>query len=138
MKYNVITDMDGYVQIIRHTGTAMDFIELDLGDYDLSEDRIHAYKIGKNKLIFDEVKYQQILDEKQAVADQKEIADLEEKLNDTDWIVARWGEEIVALSNPVTWVADVVKINVKYAKEYKETFANRKKWRERIEELQGK
>ena len=76
--------------------------------------------------------------EKQKVADEKEIADLEQKLNETDYIIARWGEEIVSLDNPITWIADVIKINVKYAKEYKEAFANRKVWRERIEELRRK
>ena len=135
MKYYVVTDAQGYVQMIKHTGTKMDFVELDLSAYDLTEDRIHAYKLGKNELIFDDLKYEDILREKQKVADDKEIAELEQKLNDTDWIIARWGEEIVSLTNPVTWVADVIKINTKYAKEYKETFALRKTWRARIEEL---
>lgn len=138
MKYNVVTDVEGYVQIIRHTGTKLDFIELDLEKYDLSEDRIHAYKLGRNELIFDEAKYREIIDAKQKIADEKEIAELEQKLNETDYIIARWGEEIVSLNNPITWVADVIKINTKYAKEYKEAFANRKTWRERIEELRSK
>ena len=138
MKYYVVTDAKGYVMMIKHTGTKMDFIELDLEKYDFSEDRMYAYKLGKNELIFDDLKYQEILREKQKVADEREIEDLEQKLNDTDWIIARWGEEIVSLTNPVTWVADVIKINTKYAKEYKETFANRKTWRARIEELRSK
>ena len=138
MKYQVITDSKGYVSIIRHTGTIKDFVELDLDEYDLSENRLHAYKLGKNELIFDEVRYQEILDELQHNADQKEIADLKEKLNETDYIIARWGEELVGLDNPLTWIADVIKINLKYSKEYKEALANRKKWRERIEELENK
>jgi len=138
MKYNVVTDADGYVQIIRHTGTKLDFAELDLSKYDLTEDRMHAYKLGRNELIWDEAKYQEILNEKQKEADLKEIADLEQKLKDTDYIIARWGEEIVSLDNPLTWVSDVIKINLKYASQYKEAFANRKRWRERIEELRSK
>lgn len=138
MKYNVVTDADGYVQIIRHTGTRLDFVELDLSKYDLTEDRMHAYKLGRNELIFDEAKYQEILNEKQKEADLKEIADLEQKLNDTDYIIARWGEEIVSLDKPLTWITDVIKINLKYASLYKEAFANRKRWRERIEELRSK
>ena len=138
MRYEVITDFEKYVQIIRHTGTPRDFVELDLSKYDLADDRIHAYKLGKNELIWDQSKYDAILAEKQKEADEAEIADLEQKLNGTDYIIARWGEEIISCQNPVTWVADVVKINIKYLKEYKETFANRKAWRARIEELMKK
>lgn len=137
MKYEVITNNQGYVQIIRHTGTKRDFVELDLDKYDLTEDRIFAYKLGKNELIFDEKRYQEILDAKQHKADLKEIADLKEKLNGTDWIMAKWVEEILALNNPLTWVADVIKINIKYMKDYSQTIADRKAWRERIEELGG-
>jgi hypothetical protein len=137
MKYEVITDLQGYVQVLRHTGTRRDFVELDLEKYDLTEDRMYAYKLGKNELIFDEKRYQEILDVKQHKADLKEIADLKEKLNGTDWIMAKWVEEILALNNPLTWVADVVKINIKYMKEYSKTIADRKAWRKRIEELEN-
>lgn len=138
MRYEVITDFEKYVQIIRHTGTPRDFVELDLSKYDLTEDRIYAYKLGKNELIWDQSKYDAILAAKQKAADEAEIADLEQKLNDTDYIMARWGEEIISCQNPITWVADVIKINIKYLKEYKEAFANRKAWRARIEELMKK
>lgn len=138
MKYYVVTNTEGYVQFIKHTNSRLDFIELDLEQYDLTEDRIHAYKLGRNELIWDEAKYQEILNEKQKKADLKEIADLEQKLNDTDYIIARWGEDIVSLDNPLTWISDVIKINLKYALQYKEAFANRKRWRERIEELRSK
>lgn len=137
MKYYVVTDYQGYVQVIKHTNSRLDYIELDLAKYDLSEDRIHAYKLGKNELIFDEEKYQEICADKDQIVKEKEIGELEQKLNDTDYIIARWGEEIVALDNPLTWISDVIKINLKYSKEYKEIFAQRKAWRQRIEELRG-
>lgn len=136
MKYEVITDLQGYVQIIRHTGTRRDFVALDLDKYDLTEDRIYAYKLGKNELIFDEKRYQEILDAKQKKTDMEEIADLKGKLNSTDYIMAEYSEEILALDNPITWIADVIKINLKYAAKYKEALADRKKWRKRIEELE--
>lgn len=138
MKYEVITNFDGYVQIIRHTGTPRDFVELNLDDYNLEDDRLFAYRLGKNELIFDEAKYKEICKEKEKEADFKEIAELKQKLTDSDYIIARWGEEIVSLENPLTWIADVIKINLKYSKEYKDAFANRKKWRARIEELEEK
>lgn len=133
MRYTVFLDGRGYVTNITQTGH--DYVELNLEDYDFSNGRKRAYRLGKNKLIFDEEEYKRILDAQQKEADEKEIADLEQKLNDTDYIIARWGEEIVSLTNPLTWVADVIKINVKYANQYKEALKNRKIWRERIEEL---
>ena len=138
MKYEVITNFDGYVQIIRHTGTPRDFVELNLDDYNFEDDRLFAYRLGKNELIFDEAKYKEICKEKEKEADFKEIAELKQKLTDSDYIIARWGEEIVSLENPLTWIADVIKINLKYTKEYNEAFANRKRWRARIEELEEK
>lgn len=138
MKYEVITDNQGYVQIIRHTGTARDYVELDLTKYNLEGDRVYAYKLGKNELIWDEAKYEEICKDKEKEADMEEIEYLKKKLTDTDYIIARWGEEIVSLDNPLTWISDVIKINVKYTKEYKDAFSNRKKWRARIEELEKK
>lgn len=135
MKYYVITDNRGYVLSITRTGTVKDYVELDLDKYDLTEGRIRAYRLGKNQLLFDEAEWQRILEERQHKADEEEIADLERKLKDTDYIIARWGEKLISLENPLTWVSDVIKINIKYSKEYKEALANRKKWRERIEEL---
>ena len=51
MKYYVTTDVRGYVLNITHTGTIKDYVELNLDEYDLEKKR--AYKLGKNKLIFD-------------------------------------------------------------------------------------
>ena len=138
MKYFVTVDARGYVVSIVHTGTIKDFVELNLEDYDLTDGRIRAYKLGKNKLIFDEQEYQNILNARQKAQDEAEIEDLEQKLNDTDYIMARFTEELLGLNNPLTWITDVIKLNVKYTKQYAEAIANRKKWRERIEELRNK
>lgn len=137
MKYEVITDFEGYVQVIRHTGTIRDYVELDLDKYDLSNDRLFAYKLGKNRLIFDEKKYKEITDVKQKVEDEKEISRLKSFLNETDYITARAFEEVMALNNPLTWIADVIKINIKYTTQYASVMAERVKARKRIEELGG-
>lgn len=134
MKYYVTT-IDGYVFTIAHTGTKKDFVELNLEDYDLSENRIYAYKLGKDELIFDPKRYEEICAVEQKKKDEKEISELQRLLNETDYIIARWGEELISLDNPLTWITDVIKVNLKYAKMYKETLINRKAWRERIEEL---
>ena len=138
MKYEVITDIRGYCSIIRHTGTIRDFVELDLDDYNLEDGRLFSYKLGKNRLIWDETEWQNILAQRQQKADQVEIKDLKQKLYETDYIISRWGEEIVSLTNPLTWITDVIKINLKYSQMYAEALRNRKRWRERIEELEGK
>lgn len=138
MKYQVICDADGYVNIIRHTGTKKDFVELDLSEYDLGNNKLHAYTLGKNQLIFDADRYQEILDEIQHKEDLKEIATLKSFLYETDYITSRCFEEIMALSNPLTWVADVIKITAKYSKQYRETLAERIRARARIEELENK
>lgn len=137
MKYQVILDLQGYVSIIRHTGTVRDFVELNLEDYDLTNDKLHAYKLGKNKLIFDENRYQEILKEKQKKEDEKEISSLKSFLKETDYITARCFEEIMALDNRLTWVIDVIAITLKYRQQYKEALAKRVWARKRIEELEG-
>lgn len=135
MKYYIVTDSQGYVLTIQHTNTVKDYVELNLDDYDLSNDRIYACKLGKNELLFDPKRYEEIQAEKQKVLNNKEIAELQKKLQETDYIILKWSEEIISLDNALTWVADVIKINLKFIKEYKEVLKNRKLWRERIEEL---
>lgn len=135
MKYNVTLDSRGYVLSIAHTGTKLDYVDLNLDDYDFANNRKRAYRLGKNCLLFDETEYKRIQEEEQKKADNKEIAELQQKLNETDYIMARWVEELISLDNPLTWVADVIKINLAYSKKYAETLKNRKTWRERIEEL---
>ena len=137
MKYEVITDIQNYCQIIRHTGTVKDFVELNLDDYNLEDGRLFAYKLGKNRLIWDEKRWQDILAQRQQKADQEEVKTLKEKLNETDYIIARWGEDIMALDNRLTWIVDAIAISIKYSQMYRQTLINRKAWRERIEELEN-
>lgn len=136
MKYQVLTDRNGYVLSIKQTGTKMDFVSLDLDKYDLSDGRIFAYQLGKNTLIWDEKRWNELQAIEQQKTDAKEISILKQMLNSTDWIMAKWVEEILSLDNPLTWIADVIKINIKYLKEYSKTIADRKAWRKRIEELE--
>lgn len=67
----------------------------------------------------------------------KEIADLKEKLSETDYIFAKLWEDITNLNNALTFITDFIKLLVQFAKDYKETIANRKTWRERIKELEN-
>ena len=132
MNYYVVTDIEGYVQVIKHTNSKMDFIELDLEKYDLTEDRIHAYKLGKNELIFDEEKYKQILDEKQKATDEKEVKSLTEQLKATDEDMLGFLEDMFSLKNPLTFVSDLFTLMKKYSM----LVVARQQIRERIKELQ--
>ncbi len=137
MKYEVVTDRNGYVVFIRHTGSKLDFVELDLSKYDFSNGRMAAYKLGKDELVFDESKWSEMAASSIKKDTEKEISLLKQRLIDTDYIASKWLEEIIALDNPLTWIRDVIAINIKYSKEYKDTIRKRKTWRDRIRELGG-
>ena len=138
MRYYVTTDKDGYVLSIRHTNSRLDFAELDLTKYDLEGLRLHAHKLGRKELIFDEDKYLELLNKETIIENKKEVVELKRKLTETDYIVARAFEEVMALKNPLTWIADVLVITLKYSKKYAQTISDRTKWRERIEEIENR
>lgn len=136
MKYDVTVDVRGYVLNIVHTGTIKDYVELNLDDYNLEKKR--AYKLGKNKLIFDPEEWKRISGEAQKKADFKEADSLKAFLYETDYIISRAFEEVLALTNPLTYVTDVIKIQIKYSKQYKEALKKRVVARTRIEEIEKK
>lgn len=136
MKYYVTTDKRGYVLTVQHTGTFKDYVELDISKYDISKKR--AYKLGKNELIFDSEEWERITAEKKKKEDEQEIATLKEYLNETDYITARVFEEIMSLNNPLTFIADVIKITTKYTALYHDALENRVEARNRIQELEDK
>lgn len=133
MKYTVNLDENNYVLSIANTPN--DNIELDLTDIDLPH--LNAYQLLDSELVLDEVKLNELIQEEHQREVNDEIFDLEQKLNSTDYIMARMLEEIMALDKPLTFIADMIKIFVDYGKKYKTQLANRKSWRERIEELKN-
>lgn len=133
MKYTVNLDEQNYVLSIANTPN--DNIELDLTDIDLPH--LNAYQLLDNELVLDEVKLNELIAQEHQHEVNDEIFDLEQKLNSTDYIMARMLEEIMALDKPLTFIADMIKIFVYYGKKYKTQLANRKSWRERIEELRN-
>ena len=133
MKYTVNLDDNNYVLSIANTPN--DNIELDLTDIDLPH--LNAYQLLDNELVLDEVKLNELIAQEHQHEVNDEIYDLEQKLNSTDYIMARMLEENMALDKPLTFIADMIKIFVSYAKKYKIQLANRKSWRERIEELRN-
>lgn len=133
MKYTVNLDENNYILSIANT--LNDNIELDLTDIDLTH--LNAYQLLNNELVLDEVKLNELITQEHRHEVDDEIFDLEQKLNSTDYIMAKMLEEIMALDKPLTFIADMIKIFVSYAKKYKIQLANRKSWRERIEELKN-
>ena len=129
MKANLTLDQNNYILTLK---TAIDG-EYDVPD-DINLDFINCYQLVDGEFVFDEDKYNEV---KGQDGVNEEIEDLEKKLNSTDYIIARWGEELVSLDNPLTWIADVISINRKYRNMYLEALRNRKIWRARIEELRN-
>ena len=109
------------------------------GEYEIDEktfefDFMFCYHLLDDELVLDEEKKAEQISED---AKQEEITDLKQKLNETDYIIARTYEDVMALNNPLTFVADIIKILLQYRTKYAEALANRKAWRERIEELEN-
>ena len=131
MLYTVNLDKDNFILSLSHT--ANDDVDLDLDQMDLVH--IGAYQLIDGIAVLNQDKLAELIDEEEQESKDAEIFDLQEKLNQTDYIVSRAFEEVMSLTNPLTWVADVIKIMIKYSTKYAEQLANRKTWRERIEEL---
>lgn len=128
MRANITFDENGY---------AINFAQALDGQYELpltfDIDFLRCYHIVDNELTLDEEKKASAVEEEEK---QIEINDLQNKLNGTDYIIARTFEEIMALDNPLTFIADFIKILKSFKSKYAEQLKNRKAWRERIEELQ--
>lgn len=131
IRCNIEFDEDNYITRI---------VSLRDGEYILPEnfDFIHlnCYYISRSgddyEFILDENKVAEL---NQKIIDSDEIEDLQKKLNNSDYIIAQAFEEVLALNNPLTFVADVIKIMIKYSTEYHDTLINRKNWRNRIRDL---
>lgn len=131
MLYTVTLDKDNYILSIGNS--LNDNVELDLSKIDLRF--LNAYQLIDGQAVANEEKMAELVAEEEQKEKNEEIEDLEQKLYSTDYIMARMLEEIMALNNPLTFIADMIKIFASYATKYKNTLADRKAWRERIEEL---
>lgn len=133
MKYTLNLDENGFVLSIGHTMN--DNVELDLSQIDSAF--LNAYQFVDGILKLNETKKAEIEANQKKKADAEEIADLQKKLNETDYIISRTFEEIMSLDNSVTFIVDFIKILKDFRSRYAEQLKNRKSWRQRIEELKG-
>lgn len=131
MKYTLNLDENGFVLSIGHTMN--DDVELDLSKIDSAF--LNAYQFVDGVLTLNETKKAEIETEQKKKADAEEITYLQAKLNETDYIISRTFEEIMALDNSVTFVVEFIKILKEFRTKYAEQLKNRKSWRQRIEEL---
>lgn len=132
MLYTVNTDINNYVLSLSHTDH--DNIELNLEELELNY--LSAYKLIDNILVLDEVKKAKLIEQEEQTAKDENIKELKSYLKDTDYITARAFEEVMALNNPLTFIADMIAILVKYSTQYKDVIAQRKIVRAEIEELE--
>lgn len=131
MLYTVNTDKDSFVLSIAHT--INDSIEIDIDSIETKY--LNAYQLSGKKLIMNQDRKAEIMAQEQENAKQTEIASLKESLYETDYIIAETFENVLALNNPLTFVADFIKILVEFNSKYADMIANRKIWRDRIAEL---
>lgn len=133
MLYTVNLDEDRYILSISHTKN--DNVDIDISLLDFRY--LNAYRLINSEIILDEIKKAELIAEEVQKNAEEEIRKLKQKLNETDYIFAQELEEISSLSNPVTLIADFIKILVSYSSKYKDVISNRKAWRDRIKELEG-
>ena len=131
MLYTVNTDKNNFVLSISHT--PKDNIEINPETIDFRY--IQAYQLEGNKLIMNQDRKNEIEMEMENEAKSTEIESLKKSLSDTDYIVSETFENVLALDNPVTFISDFIKIMVQFNSKYATLIANRKIWRDRIEEL---
>ena len=82
MKYTLNLDLNSYVLSIAHTPN--DNIELDLSDYDLSY--LTCYQLINNKLVLDETKKAQLVEQENKQSLAQELSQCESRLKELDYI----------------------------------------------------
>lgn len=132
MLYTVNTDNSKYVLSLSHTDH--DDIELDLSKVDMKY--LSAYQLISKELVLDEIKKAELINQEEQTAKAERIAELKKYMSDTDYITARAFEEVMALNNPLTFIADMIAILIKYSTQYKDVIAQRKIVRAEIEDLE--
>lgn len=133
MLYTVNIDADRYIVSVGHTKD--DNIEINLDLLDLRY--LNAYLLIDSVIVLDEARKAELVAAETQKAIDEEIADLKQKLNESDYIVANTFEQVMSLDNALTFVADFIKIMADFRKKYADLIINRKNWRARIEELEG-
>lgn len=127
MKINFIIDTDSYVVSFWYSSSGL-YDDKILENVEL--DYIDCYQLIGNKLIINSEKY--VL-EKAKREHEEHISELKQYLKDTDYIMAETFEKVMGLNNPVTFIADIIKILVEFKNKYADVIAQREEAREELE-----
>ena len=87
MLYKFILDENNYLIGLMHTGTEEDIYELEPTTIKLNY--LNCYKLVDDEIIFDEEKYNSLVDTK---AKAEQIAELKNQLADTDYQAIKYSE----------------------------------------------
>lgn len=87
MLYKLILDENNYLQGFVHMANEEDVYELNPSEMNL--EYLNCYKLVEDKIIFDEEKYNALVDTK---AKEDEIARLKQELADTDYEAIKYSE----------------------------------------------
>lgn len=126
MKYNVITDKDGYIESIFADEKG---IEIDISGMKLQY--LFCYRLEDGKVVLDESKYNAIISDEEVSA---RIAELQSLLASTDYIQDGLISGLLQLKNPLTFVTDLIALLSSTLTEYPVIIAQRAEW---IAELKG-
>ena len=128
--YKIKLDKSGYL-----TGFYEDAKgEVEVLPSDMMLEYINCYKIENGNIVFDEEKYESIvLEEEKAL----EISELKEYLISTSDVDNDFIEQLFLLTNPLTFVSDLISLMSTYKNTYKTILNKRKQARDRLKELEG-
>ena len=128
--YKIKLDKSGYL-----TGFYEDAKgEVEVLPSDMMLEYINCYKIENGNIVFDEEKYESIvLEEEKAL----EISELKEYLISTSDVDNDFIEQLFSLTNPLTFVSDLISLMSTYKNTYKTILNKRRQARDRLKELEG-
>lgn len=129
MLYTITVNDENYIMSISHT--VNDDTDIDLSWLDLNY--LNAYQLIDGKVVLNETKKAELIAEENKREHDAHIEELKQFLKDTDYITAETFEKVMALNNPVTFIADIIKILVEFKNKYAEVIAQREDAREEIE-----
>lgn len=120
MKYNVITDKDGYIESIFADEKG---IEIDISGMKLQY--LFCYRLEDGKVVLDESKYNAIISDEEV---DDRIAELQSLLASTDYIQDGLISGLLQLKNPVTFITDLIALLNSTLTEYPAIIAQRAEW----------
>ena len=132
-RYKVELDSDGYiVSIYVPADESEGEYELDLSTLDV--DFLNCYKIIGGVFTLDEDKKQSIISAEQVI---ERIAELKQKLADTDYIQDGFINGLMGLNKPATFIVDLISLISSTMSDYSAIISQRAEWINELKQLTG-